>query len=509
MHRFNLPVARLVALLAWGWSSSPCLAHDYFKITVVDAQTKRGVPLVELRTTHEVRYYTDSNGVVAFLEPGLMDQDVFFTIKSHGYEFPADGFGTRGKALRTKPGGETTLEIQRLNIAQRLYRITGAGIYRDSVLTDTAAPTSQPLLNAMVSGQDTVGCYPYRGKLFWLWGDTSWPAYTLGNFSTTCATSDLPASGGLDPSLGVNLHYFTADNGFTKKMVPLDGPGPVWLDGLVTLPDESGRERLIARFIRVKDLAAAHEVGLVIFNDQKQVFERFAKFDLNGPQRDAFGHVLRHKTGGVDYLYFATPYPSMRVRADLAQVKDPKAYESFTPLVTGARYDKDNPKLERDQAGKLVYGWKPDTSPVGPGQQQELVEAKKLKPDEGYWQMRDVETAKPVRAHAGSVYYNAFRKRFVMIFHEVMGTSLLGEVWYAEADDPIGPWTTARKIVTHDNYSFYNVKHHPYFDQDGGKIIYFEGTYTIFLTGNKDPTPRYDYNQIMYRLDLSDPRLKG
>src|SRR5262245_8579281 len=63
---------------------SRAFAHDYFKITVVDEQTKRGVPLVELRTTNEVRYYTDSNGVVAFLEPGLMDQNVFFTIKSHG-----------------------------------------------------------------------------------------------------------------------------------------------------------------------------------------------------------------------------------------------------------------------------------------------------------------------------------------------------------------------------------------------------------------------------------------
>jgi hypothetical protein len=28
------------------------------------------------------------------------------------------------------------------------------------------------------------------------------------------------------------------------------------------------------------------------------------------------------------------------------------------------------------------------------------------------------------------------------------------------------------------------------------------------FTDNKHPTPRYDYNQIMYRLDLSDPRVK-
>ncbi len=45
------------------------------------------------------------------------------------------------------------------------------------------------------------------------------------------------------------------------------------------------------------------------------------------------------------------------------------------------------------------------------------------------------------------------------------------------------------------------------FDQDDGRIIYFEGTYATTFSGNPDPTPRYDYNQMMYQLDLSDPRL--
>src|SRR4029079_16823024 len=68
-----------------------------FAITVVDAQTGRGVPLVELKTVHGLRLVTDSNGIVAFHEPGLMDQTVFFHVSGHGYEFPKDGFGIRGK----------------------------------------------------------------------------------------------------------------------------------------------------------------------------------------------------------------------------------------------------------------------------------------------------------------------------------------------------------------------------------------------------------------------------
>src|SRR3954466_7054604 len=94
-----------------------------------------------------------------------------------------------------------------------------------------------------------------------------------------------------------------------------------------------------------------------------------------------------------------------------------------------------------------------------------------------------------------------------MIAVQAGGTSYLGEVWFAEADTPLGPWVYARKVVTHEKYSFYNPKQHPFFDQDGGRVIYFEGTYTTGFSGNTDPTPRYDYNQVMYRLDLADGRL--
>src|SRR5689334_2563029 len=53
-----------------------------FAIGVVDAETGRGVPLVELKTTNDICYYTDSNGLVAFREPGLMGTRVHFTVAS-------------------------------------------------------------------------------------------------------------------------------------------------------------------------------------------------------------------------------------------------------------------------------------------------------------------------------------------------------------------------------------------------------------------------------------------
>src|SRR5690242_1373783 len=65
---------------------------DYFKIQVLDDATGRGVPLVELRTVNKVSWWTDSNGLVAFNEPGLMGIEVYFHVQSPGYDWPADFF---------------------------------------------------------------------------------------------------------------------------------------------------------------------------------------------------------------------------------------------------------------------------------------------------------------------------------------------------------------------------------------------------------------------------------
>lgn len=163
MKRRNITgtFARLasLALLA-----SHCADATPFGIRVVDETTGRGVPLVELETVNHLRLLTDNAGWVAFDEPGLMDRDVFFFVRSHGYEFPKDGFGFAGKRFRTTPGGRAELKLKRLNIAERLYRVTGEGLYRDSVLLGEKTPLREPLLNAQVFGQDSVQAAVYRKK---------------------------------------------------------------------------------------------------------------------------------------------------------------------------------------------------------------------------------------------------------------------------------------------------------------------------------------------------------
>lgn len=507
----NLCFACLFAVGASAAARAAQPSSRYFAIELVDDQTGRGVPMVELRTTSNICYYTDSNGLIAFDEPGLMNKRVWFGISALGYEFPPDAFGSRGAALTTVPGGHARLKIKRLNIAERLYRITGQGIYRDTVLLGRKAPIAEPLLNAEVTGQDGVLNAVYRGKLYWFYGDTLRLSYALGGYAMTGGTTELPER--IDPSAGFSLRYFTGKDGFARPMAPMKGEGVVWLTGLNIIPDESGRQRMLAYYQRRRGLGAVLENGFVAYNDEKQVFEKLKNAALDPPMYPSM-YSLRVKDGGIEYFCFNAPYPSMRVQADWKSYLDLSTYEGYTCLKPGTRYrGKQRTQLDRDADGKLVWAWKRATPPLKPREQADLVAAGKMKREESPFRLRDVETGKPILLNNCSCYWNNYRKRYIMIASEAFGATMLGEVWYSESDQPEGPWVDARKIITHANkpgdaHDLYNPTQHPFFDRDGGRVIYLEGAYTNTFSGNPRPTPYYDYNQIMYRLDLSDPRLK-
>lgn len=476
-----------------------------FEIRVVDEQTGQGVPLVELETVHQQRFVTDSAGRIAITAPELQDQRVYFHVRSHGYEYPADGFGYRGVRLDVRSGEEATVRIRRQNIAERQYRVTGAGIYADTVALGKPAPIRQPLLNAQVMGADSVVTAEYRGKLYWFWGDTHRASYPLGNFHASGATSSLPSRGGLDPAVGVDLEYFVDSEGFAKPMARMPGEGPTWIYGLVVVEEEEG-ERLFTGFEKVEGLEV-YQRGIAEFDDQREEFVLRKLVDKDVPLY-LHGHPFRHQVDGVEYFYFGDPYPVMRVPATAEAVLDLARYEGFTCLAPGSGGE-ESPQVERDEAGHVVWGWKRDTAAICWSLQQQLRQQGQLAADEVWLQLVDAEQGDSVVAHRGSVTWNDYREGWVLITTERGGSSFLGEVWYAEAAAPEGPWRKATKVVTHEDYSFYNPKQHPYFAAEGGRFLFFEGTYTYTFSGNPQATPRYDYNQVMYRLDLADPRLSG
>jgi hypothetical protein len=160
----------LLAIASSVHSTDPAAPSTYFGVRVVDEQTGRGVPLVELQTVNHLTWVTDSGGWAAIHEPGLMGQQLFFFVRSHGYELAKDGFGYAGVRLQVAAGQRATVKIKRQNLAERLYRVTGEGIYRDSVLLGDPTPLAEPLGSGKVAGQDSVFGELYQNKIFWFWG---------------------------------------------------------------------------------------------------------------------------------------------------------------------------------------------------------------------------------------------------------------------------------------------------------------------------------------------------
>lgn len=478
-----------------------------FAIRVVDDQTGRGVPLVELKGTPDQTYVTDSSGYVAIDDPTLMGQKVYFHVKSHGYEHAEGAFGYRGETLDVRSGGEATIKVKRINIAQRLYRITGAGIYRDSVKLGKGVPIEKPLINALVCGQDTVQNVVVGDKIYWFWGDTDRLAHPLGQFNTSGAVSRLPKAGGLPPSEGVNLDYFVGDDGFSRPMFKRENGILIWVHGAFGVEDPNGKVRVLTHYSRRKGLSDELSAGLAVLNDETNVFEHVLDYtDPHAPFPR--GQSFRYNDCGVDFIAFATPYAVVRVPAGWQAVMDPTQWEAFTPLKPGSAWDEQHPQIDRGADGKVIWSWKKNTPVVDRAAAEKLVEKGHLKTEENRFRTVDAATGQPVQLHAGSAKWNEHRKRWILIAQSIYGgPSLLGEVWYSEAGTPEGPFEKAVKIVTHDNYSFYNVTQHDFFDEDGGKTVYFEGTYTATFTKDAVPTPWYDYNQIMYSLDLSDRRI--
>lgn len=458
----------------------------WFGIHVIDVATGRGVPLVELRTVNDVAFVTDSAGWVAFQEPGLMDREVYFAIESPGYEREKDGFGNRGVRLDVKPGATGEVKLRRTNIAERIARLTGQGIYRDSTLLGQPAPLAVPNLNAGVLGQDSVQAVPYGDRIFWLWGDTNLAHYPLGNFRTTAATTPLDAA----PER-LDFRYFTDPEhpDRVRGMIRETEPGPVWLFGLLTVPDAAGKPALLAHYSRHRSLAEVAEHGLVRFDDASGLFEKQTRLDLAETWRFPRGNAVRVTDADGDYWYFAAPFAHTRVAATLDAVLDPTRYEALA--WDGAK-----------------YAWTAAQPPTTQPAETALIRSGKRPASAARFATVDTATGKPLRLHGGSIAWNDFRHRWTLLaVQEGASESYLGEVWYAEADAITGPWTRAVKVATHPRYSFYNPRQHPFFATDGGRFIYFEGTYTKTFSGNSVATPRYEYNQLLYRLDLADERL--
>lgn len=432
------------------------------RIEVVEQGTAWPVPLVELRTTHNVRFITDNAGLIAFDLPELMGRETWFEVIGHGYEISPDGFGMRGVRLKPEPGKTLRVEVRRRILAKRLGRVTGAGLFAESQKLGLARDWAE----TGILGCDSVQTAVHRGRIFWFWGDTTLARYPLGIFDGTGATTALHPLELFEPPLRLSLGCFTNADGFPRAIAKMPGTGPTWITGCANLPDKSGTPRLVCAYMKVKPPLEAYEWGLAVWNDAVSLFEPlrtiWKKSDAApAPPPLPQGHAQLWKDPhGREWVLFGNPLPSLRCPATFEEWQDSSTWDPLKPQES----------IPAAEGGDLIH---PHTG-----------------------------------AHSGSFAWHPWRKRWVTVFMQAFGKpSAFGELWYAEADAPTGPWGPAVKVLSHENYTFYNPRLHSEWFTEQSPVLVFEGTYTAQFANHPPATPRYDYNQILYRLDLDDPRL--
>lgn len=430
-------------------------------IEIVEKGTNWPVPLIELRTTHELRLVSDNAGIIAIDQPELLDREIFFHVNGHGYDVAPDGFGIQGIRLTPRRGETRRIEVSRTIIARRLGRLTGAGLFAHS----RKAGLDPDWTESGVVGCDSVQTAVYRGRHFWLWGDTTLYHYPLGIFHSSAATTARQPFTSFQPPLKARFDLFRNGQGRPRGVAKMPGNGPTWISALTALPDHDGNTRLVASYAKIKPPLDAYEKGLCVWDDATQNFQRLKVIWTKSIEESEStttpimpdGHpVLWTDGNGHDWILFGNPLPVLKCPATFEAWQDPMQWQTIQPQKT----------------------------------------------------LKAAGNESNVRPHSGSIVWNPWRKRWVTVFMQWFGKpSAFGELWYAESDHPTGPWGPAVRILSHNNYTFYNPRIHPEFTPDDSPVLLFEGTYTQQFADNPHPTARYDYNQILYRLDLDDDQL--
>ncbi|MFM1768179.1 MAG: hypothetical protein RJA22_708 [Verrucomicrobiota bacterium] len=418
------------------------------------------MPLVELRTTHHARFVSDNAGVMAFDLPELMGRETWFDVVGHGYEVARDGFGYRGVRLTPRPGATLRVEVTRTVPARRLGRLTGAGLFAES--QKLGLETGWP--ETGILGCDSIQAAVYQGRRFWFWGDTTLARYPLGIFHMSGATTAERPLAAWEPPLRLRLDVFTNAAGAPRGVAPMSGEGPTWLTGLATVPDRHGRVRMVAHFMKIQPPMEVYQWGQCVWDDATASFAPLRVLWTRSDQAPKpppvpEGHPVSWRdAAGKEWLLFGNPLPRLRCPATFEAWQDPATWEPLTPAA--------------------------DLAAAGGGRR--------------------------VKPHSGSLAWSSFRGRWVTVFMEHFGKpSAFGELWYAEAPVPTGPWGPALKVVTHENYTFYNPRLHAELTPTNSPVLLFEGTYTQQFADKPAPTPRHDYNQILYRLDLDSAAVTG
>jgi hypothetical protein len=314
-----------------------------------------------------------------------------------------------------------------------------------------------------ILGCDTIQITPHNNQLYWAWGDTTLARYPLGLFHMIGATTPLKPLSSFEPPIALRYNYFCEKPDQPGVIARMPGEGPTWISGFASLPDVQGHKHLVAVYEKIEGHLTPYETGLCHWNEEREQFEPLKVIWKKGaeasrPPPAPDGHPTFWKeSSGKEWLLLGDPFPRLKCAATFEAWQTPESWELLQPQ---------------------------ESVPTSDGKEQ-------------------------IKPHRGSIAWNPYRQKWVAVFTQLQGDpSYLGEIWYAEAENPTGPWKNAVKVVTHNNYTFYNPHLHQDFTAEDSPILLFEGSYTKEFSGAQEATPRYNYNQILYRIDLDEPVFK-
>ena len=455
----------------------------------VDTADNRPIPLVIGTATDNTTVVSDNGGYISIPVNLPKGTAFYLQVQSPGYDIPPDGFGYRGIRLVVGSPIER-IKVRRINIAQRSGRTTGIGKYiHAQTLGVIGQVTETPL-----TGMDSVQTAELQGTRFVFFGDTNWSGYPLGNFKTT--TGIVKTQSKL-PNCPYSIDYNTDIKGFPKSSILENGDesGVVWISGVIRVGDE-----IVGYANRRKSLQQQLAHGFVRWNPTKKLFSDFQPLPETS-WKHLDGHPILYQDEGVDYVMFGHAIPNFRVKADVRAIRSGLTFETYSCLLP-------NGDVDYDEKRAPIWRWRSDGTPIDSEREASLIKRGTLAREQCKFLLTEHATKRMVIPHRGSVRWNAFIQRWVLVFTAINEPdSMLGELYIAAATTPTGPWTPCIRIATHPRYSFYNPVHHSWLDKQRGKVITIEGTYTMSFSGNSVPTPHYEYNQLTYQVDLSDVRL--
>jgi hypothetical protein len=454
---------------------------------------------------NRARFISDNQGIISILAPDLNGRKVRFLFQGHGYSIDkTDFWGQKSVTCLIKPGKTFKLKIKRKQLAQRLYRITGAGRYNNSILAGlTQRIPTRNLLPGKVIGQDSLIAIPWNNELWCFYGDTI--GLNSYNFSASCATLPLK-SNRYDPEKFLPLKYKVDEYGFARPMIKTGKKGFTWIEYVLPVKIDSIKsqsEALLAKYVQHETLNKVAESGFAIMTRSSKNFKIIKKLNANKHHRCI--HPYPVKTASQSFFLLS---PKRMVSPGLKNIINQQKHFYFSPATENSSQEfsvlkKKKYRLNRNKEQKLVYKWQQGAWHFDSKGKKQLF-APKIMPAEALFSPIDLDSGKRIIKFTGSIVYNQYLKTWIAINQGLEP----GQITFSTSDTPTGPWTFARTITEFSNYNLYNPIIHPWFEIDQGRSILFEGTYTWFFSSSEKKTPWADYNQMMFKLDLTQPELQ-